>query len=525
MLRSNAMATGRTNSADEVLIALAPGPGALRHRLEEAILEDIASGRLTPGTALPATRTLADALGISRWVVTEAYGHLVGKGILEARTGSATRVAAPVPDGGAGGRADAAPAHPGRLGSGGPTARGARPPSGTRLERAPDRATHDLAPGVPDLRHVPREAWLRAARDALAEATNQDLGAQPPAGHPAARAAVATHLRRARIVSGPDDAVVLTRGAADGMSRIAAALSDAGHTHLLVEDPSWAALRDVARAAGLTPIPVPVDDDGISTKQLRAEAARTGARAVLLTPAHQFPLGAVLSDDRRAALLAWAREVDGLVIEDDYDAEFRYDRRPVPALQGLDPDRVLLLGSTSKTLSPAFGIGWMVVPQRWRAAVLDVSVRRGPTPGPATLDQLALARFVADGAYARHLRAARTRYARRRAALLAALDRELPGARVGGIAAGMHVTVDLADIDAAAVVRAGAARDVALVDLRRYQAAPSARSTVLVIGYGNLADARLEEALRSLRAAVDAARAGRGAQPIVPRNYSRPGTC
>ncbi|WP_369370005.1 PLP-dependent aminotransferase family protein [Promicromonospora sp. Populi] len=496
------MTADQTNSADEVLIVLAPGPGALRHRLEGALLEDIASGRLAPGTALPPSRALADALGISRWVVTEAYGHLVGKGILDARTGSATRVAAIVPDGGAATRADAPPARPGR-------------PVRPRLERAPDRATHDLAPGVPDLRHVPREAWLRAARDALAEATNQDLGGQPPAGHPAARAAVATHLRRARIVSAPDAAVVLTRGAVDGMSRIAAALSDAGHTHLLVEDPSWAALRDVAAAAGLVPVPVPVDDAGISAERLRAEAARTGARAVLLTPAHQFPLGVALSDTRRAEVLAWAREADGLVIEDDYDAEFRYDRRPVPALQGLDPDRVLLLGSTSKTLSPAFGIGWMVVPQRWRAAVLEVSIRRGPTPGPATLDQLTLARFVADGAYARYLRAARTRYARRRAALLAALDRELPGARVGGIAAGMHVTVDLtgielpgiepAGIDAADVVREGAARDVALTDLRRYQAAPSARSAVLVVGYGNLADARLPEAIRSLRAAVAAA--------------------
>jgi GntR family transcriptional regulator/MocR family aminotransferase len=369
---------------------------------------------------------------------------------------------------------------------------------------------------------------LRAARDALAAATNDDLGGQPAAGHPAAREAVATHLRRARMTSGPDRAVVLTRGASDGMSRIAAALAAAGHTHLLVEDPSWAPLRDVAAAAGLLPVPVPVDDDGISTDRLRSEAARTGARAVLLTPAHQFPLGAALSDPRRAAVLDWAREVDGLVIEDDYDAEFRYDRRPVPALQGLDPDRVLLLGATSKTLAPAFGIGWMVVPERWRAAVLEVSVRRGPTPGPATLDQLTLARFVADGAFARHLRAARDRYARRRAALLAALDRELPGARVGGIAAGMHVTVDLAGLalpglplpgldqsgldlpgptwpDAAAVVREGAARDVALVDLRRYQAAPSARSTVLVVGYGNLADARLAEAVRSLRAAVEAA--------------------
>ncbi|MBA8810444.1 aminotransferase-like domain-containing protein [Promicromonospora sukumoe] len=527
------MAQDQTNSAD-VLIALAPGTGALRHRLEEAILGDIASGRLAPGTALPPSRTLADALGLSRWVVTEAYGHLVGKGVLEARTGSATRVAAVAPGGALG------------VGPGESLVEPVETRSAVRgpgLERAPDRATHDLAPGVPDLRHVPREAWLRAAREALAEASNQDLGTQPPAGHPAARAAVATHLRRSRIVSGPDDAVVLTRGAADGMSRIAAALADAGHTHLLVEDPSWPALRDVAEAAGLTPVPVPVDDDGISPARLRAEAARTGARAALLTPAHQFPLGAALSDERRAALLDWAREVDGLLIEDDYDAEFRYDRRPVPALQGLDPDRVLLLGSTSKTLAPAFGIGWMVVPRRWRAAVLDVSVRRGPTPGPATLDQLTLARFVGDGSYARHLRSARARYARRRTALLDALGRELPGAVIGGIAAGMHVTVDLAGLkvsgvhaggpdlaglgpagpgprglgpagldltgsvapDAAAVVREGAARDVALVDLRRYQAVPSARSTVLVVGYGNLADARLPAAIRSLRAAVEAA--------------------
>jgi GntR family transcriptional regulator/MocR family aminotransferase len=514
------MATDRTNSADEVLIALAPGPGALRHRLEQAILEGIASSRLPPGTALPPSRALADTLGISRWVVTETYGHLVSKGILDARAGSATRVAPPVADGGV---VDAGTRRARRTDAARPSDE-AQPAGGTP-ERAPHRATHDLAPGVPDLRHVPRDAWLRAARDALAAATNDDLGGQPAAGHPAAREAVATHLRRARMTSGPDRAVVLTRGASDGMSRIAAALAAAGHTHLLVEDPSWAPLRDVAAAAGLLPVPVPVDDDGISTDRLRSAAAGTGARAVLLTPAHQFPLGAALSDVRRAAVLDWAREVDGLVIEDDYDAEFRYDRRPVPALQGLDPDRVLLLGATSKTLAPAFGIGWMVVPERWRAAVLEVSVRRGPTPGPATLDQLTLARFVADGAFARHLRAARGRYARRRAALLAALDRELPGARVGGIAAGMHVTVDLAGLDlpgldlpgldlpgvgparpdAAAVVREGAARDVALVDLRRYQAAPSARSTVLVVGYGNLADARLAEAVRSLRAAVEAA--------------------
>lgn len=507
MLRSNVVPSDQTNSspAAEVLVALAPGPGTLRHRLEDALLEAVASGRLAPGTALPPSRTLAESLGISRWVVTETYGHLVGKGVLEARTGSATRVAATAD----GGTADGSVGSDRRERT---TVRSAADggPHEPAPERAPSRATYDLAPGVPDLRHVPREAWARAVREALAVAANEDLGGQPAAGHPAARAAVSTHLRRARAAAGGEAGVVLTRGATDGMSRIATALASAGHTHLLVEDPSWAPLRDVAAAAGLVPVPVPVDDDGVSVGRLRTEAARTGARAVLLTPAHQFPLGGVLSDERRAAVLDWAREADGLVIEDDYDAEFRYDRRPVPALQGLDADRVLLLGSTSKTLAPAFGIGWMVVPPRWRAAVLEASVRRGPTPGPATTDQLALAHLLGDGAYARHLRAARGRYARRRAALLAALDRVLPGARVGGIAAGMHVTVDLAGPDgtgpdAADVVREAAARDVAVADVRRYLAAPPARSTVLVVGYGNIADARLEAAVRALRAAVDAA--------------------
>ncbi|WP_125776310.1 PLP-dependent aminotransferase family protein [Antribacter gilvus] len=504
------MSRNQTNPAeDDVLLALAAGPGTLRNRLERGIIDAVASGRLAPGTALPPSRALADALGISRWVVTEAYGHLVGKGFLEARVGSATRVAAsavtgPTP-------VAAAPPPGASASRRKATARAERPASGTPLEGAPARAPYDLAPGVPDLRHVPREAWLRAAREALAEASNDDLAAQPWSGHPRARAAVAGHLRRARMAGGPEDAVVLTRGAADGMGRVAAALARAGHTHLLVEDPSWAPLRDVAAAHGLTPVPVPVDDDGLDVGALVDAAARTGARAALVTPAHQFPTGAALSDERRAALLAWARDVDGLVVEDDYDAEFRYDRRPVAALQGLDPDRVLLLGSVSKTLSPAFRLGWAVVPARWRAAVAAAS---GPTPAPSTLDQLAFARLVSGGAYGRHLRAARTRYGRRRSALVAALAQELPGARVGGISAGLHAVVDLGagpgagpgSADAADVVREAAARGVAVADLRRYQAAPATRSTVLVLGYGNLADARLEEAVRRLGEAVRAAR-------------------
>ncbi len=304
---------------------------------------------------------------------------------------------------------------------------------------------------------------------------------------------------------------MLTHGATHGMALVAAALVAAGHRRLLVEDPSWPVLRDVARRAGLEPVPVPVDDGGADVDALVAASARSGARAALLTPAHQFPTGVALAPERRQRVVAWARDVDGLVVEDDYDAEFRYDRRPVAALQRLDPGRVLLLGSLSKTLAPGFGTGWAVVPPRWREA-LSRAARDAP-PGPSVVDQLTFARLLEGGAYDRHLRATRVRYRRRRDALVAALGRELPGADVRGLAAGLHLLLvlgpnatDAADVpDAADVVREAAARDVAVVDLRRYQARPADRSRTLVVGYGNLADARVDEAVALLAQAVGAA--------------------
>jgi GntR family transcriptional regulator/MocR family aminotransferase len=513
----------------EALLDLGAGPGSRVERLERAVRDAVHTGRVPVGAALPPSRQLAESLGVSRWVVTEAYGQLVAEGFLEARTGSATRVSAaarPTSPGGArvgrgrGGSgesreeraADGRPA-PADLDSG--RARAAFPDA--VRARTAARARFDLAPGVPDLRHVPRDAWLRAAREALGTsvgtASNDDLGQPSPAGHPHARAVVSDHLRRARVAAAADDAVVLTRGATDGMARVAIALVEAGHTHLLVEDPSWSVLRDVAGRVGLTPVPVPVDDAGADIEALVAASRRTGARAALLTPAHQFPTGAALAPERREAVLAWARTVDGLVVEDDYDAEFRYDRRPVAALQQLDPERVILLGSVSKTMSPAFGVGWMVVPPRWRESVMRAaSPTHGAASAPSTVDQLTFARFVASGGYDRHLRAARGRYRRRRDAVLGALARELPGAPVSGIAAGMHALLDLPGTpedpapDAAHVVREAARREVTVVDLRRYQVRPAARSTTLVLGYGNLADARVDEAVARLADAVRSAR-------------------
>jgi GntR family transcriptional regulator/MocR family aminotransferase len=456
----------------DTLLDLAPYDGPRHVRLELAVRDAVASGRLQPGAVLPPSRLLAASLGVSRWVVTEVYGRLTAEGILDARTGSATRVASSV--------AITAPR---------PAPEPAAPLRRPRL---------DLAPGVPDLRHAPRALWLRAMTEALAQTPDAELFRLDP-DVPAARAAVAAYLSRSRFARADASSIVVTHGATDGMRRIARALKDLGHTALLVEDPSWPRMRQVAAAEGLASVPVRVDEHGVDVEALAAASLRTGARAALVTPAHQFPVGAALSPERREALLAWVRSCDGVVIEDDYDAEFRYDRRPIGALQAMAPDRVVLAGSLSKTASPALGLGWLVLP-RW----LQGAARDAGAPAPSTLDQLALARFLTTGGLDRHLRSARTRYRRRREALLDALGRTLPACRVSGIAAGLHVVLDLPHgVRAADVVRAAASHDLGLIDIRRYRVFPDAPAPEqLVLGYGDLADPLVDEAVRLLAEAV-----------------------
>ncbi|MGY4645536.1 MocR-like pyridoxine biosynthesis transcription factor PdxR [Cellulomonas sp. URHB0016] len=485
------------------LIAL-DGTGPLRDQLTRAVRTAIRDGRLATGSTLPASRTLAESLGVSRWVVTQAYAELVSDGVLEARTGSATRVGA---------AAWLEPPAAGRW-SGGPRDVG----SGSRAvaPRPSARPRYDLAPGVPDLRHVPRAAWARAARDAVMTAPASDLLTTDPFGAPEVRAVLAARLATSRAVVADLHAVVVTHGSSDGFARVARALVADGHRAILVEDPGWPVLRHVAEHVGLTPVPVPVDTDGIDTDALAVAAARSGARAVLVTPAHQFPTGSVLAPARREALVRWARSVDGVVLEDDYDAEFRYDRRPVAALQGLAPDRVVLIGSVSKTLAPAFGIGWLVGP-RWLlnssppAGAAGSSTRHGG-PGldpsvspPSVLHQLAFASLVGDGSYDRHLRAARTRYRRRRAALLEALAAHLPALPVTGVAAGLHAVLALPDgVEEGRVVRLAGRRHVHVVPAGRYRVVPDGRPAALVLGYGNLVDALLPEAVARLAEAVRA---------------------
>lgn len=477
------MAELQTNPvAWETLLDLPAFDGPRHVRLELAVRDAVSTGRLPAGAALPPSRLLAASLDVSRWMVTEVYGRLTAEGILDARTGSGTRVATRI--GVAATRPEPPPVAPQR------------------------RPRFDLAPGVPDLRHAPRALWLRALSEALADTPDAELF-RLDGDVPSARGALAAYLSRARFARADADAVVVTHGAADGMRRLARALRGLGHRALLVEDPSWQRMRQVAAAEGLGSVPVRVDEHGVDVDALVTASVRTGARAALVTPAHQFPVGVPLSAERREGLIAWARACDGVVIEDDYDAEFRYDRRPIGALQAMAPDRVVLAGSLSKTATPALGIGWLVLPPWLRDDVRDAGAAT-----PSTIDQLALTRFLAAGSLDRHLRGARARYRRRREALLAALAHRLPECRVSGIAAGLHLVLDLPPgVRAADVVRAGASYDVALTDIRRYRVSPDVPAPErLVLGYGDLADPLVDEAVSLLAAAVrDLAARGVGA--------------
>jgi GntR family transcriptional regulator/MocR family aminotransferase len=291
--------------------------------------------------------------------------------------------------------------------------------------------------------------------------------------------------------------VILCTSVTEGVRRICDALRASGITAIGCEEPGWTRLREVVLAAGLTAVPIHVDNSGLRVDEL---AKHVGLRAVLTTPAHQFPRGTVLVPERRADLLRWARHVDGVILEDDYDAEFRYDRRPVGTVQGMDPSRVILLKSLSKMLSPALGIGWIVAPPHWTDAV------RGTDPAapvPPTLDQLAFATLLESGAYERHLRGCRQRYRARRDALVRALADNLPGTPVSGVAAGLHLVLRLPDaVDTAAVVRAAAGRAVRIADLASYHATDDHADHGLVLGYGNLADGAVQEAVRQLSAAI-----------------------
>lgn len=404
--------------ADFLLLdpATAPARG-LTDWLVDALRGAIADGRLAAGSRLPATRTLADDLAVSRGVVVEAYRRLADEGLVSGHGGGGTTVLARLA------RVRRPPPQPIGL------------PSLPR-PRLPIGAGVDLSPGVPDLSAFPRSTWLRAERAVLAETPPDELGYGDPRGHPRLRAALAPWLARTRGLRIDADDILVVSGVAQAVALLAQQLRRDGVDVIAMEDPGSRGVVDELAYWGLRPIPIPVDDNGIRVDALAA----SGAAAVFVTPAHQFPTGVVLAPQRRRELLAWDAD---LIIEDDYDAEYRYDRAPVPAVHVAAPDRIAYAGSTSKSLAPALRLGWLVPPRRRYADL--VAAKHATDLGSPTVPQLVLARLLDSGEYDRHIRLVRARHRARRDALLAGLTSELPSASVTGVAAGLHLLVMLAD--------------------------------------------------------------------------------
>jgi GntR family transcriptional regulator/MocR family aminotransferase len=444
----------------------------LHEQLERSLRENIRRGRLPGGARLLSTRALAAELGVSRGVVTEAYGQLAAEGYLESRQGAAVRVAravrAPVPR---------APAH-------------------SLLPTYP----YHFHPGLPDLAGFPRESWLRSLRAALRESPLGAVGYGDPRGVPELREALADYLGRVRGTAADPEHMLLCTGFMQGLSLACRWLHAQGHELIAMEDPGWQVHRLIADQAGLRTLPVPVDEQGLCVEALAA----TGAKAVLVTPAHQFPTGSVLSRERRAALIEWAEDEEGLVVEDDYDSEFRYDRVAVGALQGLAPERVLHIGSASKRLAPGMRLGWMLLPS-WLAWQL-ISAKAIEDGGSEVLGQLALSDFIARGELDRHVRRMRLRYQRRRNALLDALARWLPEGRLGGDAAGLYELVLLPeDVDEPALLTAAAERGVGMDGLAWHRFTHGGPPGV-VLGYGNLSEPAIEQGVRLIAQSLAAVR-------------------
>ncbi len=469
------------------------GAGPAHQQLAALVRGEINAGRLRPGDRMPPSRALAEELGVSRWVVTEAYDQLTAEGYLSARVGSGTVVT-----GGAGGTAPAVPTAPAPRSA--PTA--AVSPDRTRAPAAP-RVVHDLWPALPDLGSFPRTLWRAALGRALAAVSDAELGNPDPAGAPGLRATMADYLRRVRALAADGDRVLVTQGVGSAVAELCRHLRAGGAERVAVEDPSWPRLREIARRQGLDIVPVAVDASGLVVTDLVRADRRRRIDAVFTMPTHQFPTGVPLSADRRLALLEWAAARGRWLIEDDYDAEFRYDRHPIGAMASLGPDHVVYLGSVSKTLSPSLHLGWMVAPPRLRRALLADRVGTALSP---TVDQLALADLVTSGGYDRHLRRMRRHYRRRREALLDALLESTPGAPAPSMDAGLHVLWRLpAGTDEDGAVRRCATAGLSVLGLARCRIRSGQPG--LVLGCANLAPRQAASVARTL-AGVLAAQTG-----------------
>jgi GntR family transcriptional regulator / MocR family aminotransferase len=412
----------------------------------------------------------------SRGVVVDAYAQLAAEGYLQTRRGGGTTDSAML-------------------------ARERSPPSDTARRSL---VHHDMNPFCPALSGFPRTAWSAALTRVLRNVPDERLAYPDPTGTPELRATLAAYLGRVRGVRSTPEQIVVTNGLRQGIELLWSALAAGGARRVAVENPGWRGIRDTAAAAGLSLVPLPVDGEGLIVERLE----QADVDAVAVAPAHQYPTGAVLSPSRRAALVAWAQKRDTLIVEDDYDAEYRYDRQPIGSLQGLEPQRVVYGGSASKTLAPAIRLGWLALPER---LVQPIAARQRLHGGmPAPLEQLALADLIERGELDRHLRRQRRRYHRQREALLAALASELPEVSVHGVAAGLYAVLHLPDgIDEQTVLTAARGRGITLEGL-------DANPPAIVVGYANLTDAAIQPAVAALAASIAQATEEIARSPVQP---------
>ncbi len=454
----------RTSSAPELLLSLRrDDPEPLHRQLEQGLREVVRSGRLPLEAPLPSSRALAIELGVSRGIVVEAYEQLVAEGYLATRPGGATTVACV--QGTVAARAVLAP---------------------------PPAFGYDFRPGRPAVAEFPRAVWMRSLRRVMETAPDERLGYLDGRGMPELRLALAQYLDRVRgTCSHPADVVICT-GFAQGVGLVARVLRAQGATHMGLEDASDPDVRATITDVGMRVVDIPVDTEGLRVDVLAA----TKVAAVVVTPAHQYPTGAVMSAERRSALVAWATATGSLIVEDDYDAEFRYDREPIGALQGLLPERVVYAGSASKVLAPGLRLGWLLAP-RHLADDLAIAKKRADQ-GSSALDQLAFADFLDHGELDRHLRRVRPIYRARRDALLDALARHLPELDPCGAAAGLHVLAWLPDgLDEARVVTAAAAADIGISGVRARRGRADGPGG-LIFGYGQIPERAIDPGIRAL---------------------------
>jgi GntR family transcriptional regulator/MocR family aminotransferase len=469
----------------DLFVALDRAGGQLGTQIQDQLRAAIRDHRISAGERLPSTRHLAELLGVSRGTVVEAYEQLFAEGYVESAIGSGTRVA--------------------KLPSqSGLTAHTAAPASPRPVEI-------DFEYGIPDLGTVPLADWSWAVAEATRTLPTVLLGDEDLAGSRHLRDVVTSYHRRVRSgVAGADDAVIVS-GFRQGLTFALAALAGQGIRRIALENPGPRDHDLIARRAGLVAVPVAVDALVVDVVRLR----ETGARAVLLTPAHHCPTGVALGPARRRDLIAWAEEVDGVILEDDYDAEFRYDRQPVGSLQGLSPHRVIALGSVSKTLAPALRLGWVLAPPRFVAGIVEE--KRLSSRGAPGLDQEALALLMETGRFDRHLRRVREIYRARRDVLAAEVDVAFGPGHLHGLAAGCHALMHLpAGSSEPAVVAAAAALGVRVNGLGHYAFVGTAASPpALVLGFGNVGEQQIRRGIRALAEAVRSEGAATRAAAVV----------